>query len=84
MINDGEIAIVSAVSKALQLLDNDPSMPTEEIIKMVMKSVEAGAEAKIHAVAAVNEAIKIKRQFSNFATKQIIQQAVDNYRKSLE
>ena len=81
MIKDAEIAIVGAVSKALQIMNKDPYISPEEIIQNVMSSIEAKSEAKISAVASVNNAIKLKRYDKNLTDRQIIQQAVSDYKK---
>lgn len=79
MIDDIEVAIVSAASKALQLLNKDPYMSFEEIIQNVMRSIDASSDIKIKAIAAVNDIVKMRRQFKNLSDKQIIQ----NYITSL-
>ena len=40
MIKEKEIAIVSAASKALSMLDKDPKISVEEIIKRVIKIIK--------------------------------------------
>lgn len=84
MINDAEIAIVSAASKALELLKKDPYMPIEEIIKIVMLHVNASSNAKIQAIAAVNGVVKIRREDRTMTDRQIVQQAVSDYRLFLK
>jgi hypothetical protein len=81
MIKDAEIAIVGAVTRALQLLEKNSDISSEEIIKNVMSSVEAQPEAKIYAIASVNNAIKLRRQDSNLSDKEIVQQSVSSYKK---
>jgi hypothetical protein len=81
MIKEAEIAIVGAVTRALQLLEKDSEMSSEEIIKSVMSSVEAQPDAKIYAIASVNNAIKLKKHDPNMSDKQIIQQSVSDYKK---
>ena len=81
MIKEAEIAIVGAVTRALQLLEKNPEMFSEEIIQEVMSSVQAQPDAKIYAIASVNNAIKLKRHDLSLGNKQIVQQSVSDYRK---
>jgi len=83
MIKDAEIAIVSAVSKALQLINQNPTISPEEVIQEVMSSVDARSAAKIPAIASVNNAIKLKRYDKTMTDRQITQQAVSDYKKFL-
>lgn len=83
MIKDAEIAIVGAVSKALQLINKNPNISSEEVIQEVMSSIDAKANAKIYAIASVNNAIKLKRHDSSMTDRQITQQAVSDYKKFL-
>lgn len=83
MIKDAEIAIVGAVSTALQLMNKNPEITSEEIIQEVMSNVEASSTAMIPAVASVNNAIKLKRHDSSMTDRQIVQQAVSDYKKFL-
>lgn len=83
MIKDTEIVIVSAVTKALELLDKDPTISPEKIIQQVMSSVIAKSDAKIYAISSVNNAIKIKRNNLRFSNRQIVQGAVSDYKKSV-
>ena len=83
MIKDAEIAIVSAVSKALQLINKNRDITSEEIIQEVMSSIGASSTAMIPAIASVNNAIKLKRHDKNMTDRQITQQAVTDYKKFL-
>ena len=83
MIKDAEIAIVGAVSKALQLMNKNPNISSEEIIQEVMSSIQAKSTAKIYAVASVNNAIKLRRHDKGMTDRQITQQAVSDYKKFL-
>lgn len=83
MIKDAEIAIVNAVTEALQFMDKNPNVDSEEIIKRVMSATEAKSEAKISAIASVNNAIKLKRADNTLTNKQIAQQSVSDYQKFL-
>ena len=83
MIKEAEIAIVSAVSKALELLNKNPNISSEEIIQEVMSDVKAESTAKIAAIASVNNAIKLKRYDKTMTDRQITQQAVSDYKKFL-
>lgn len=83
MIKDAEIAIVGAVSKALQLMNKNPNISSEEVIQEVMSSLDAKSSAKIYAIASVNNAIKLKRHDTSMTDRQITQQAVSDYKKFL-
>ena len=74
---------MGAVSKALQLMNKNPDISSEEIIQEVMSNVEASSAAMIPAVASVNNAIKLKRHDSSMTDRQITQQAVNDYKKFL-
>jgi hypothetical protein len=82
MIKDAEIAIVGAVSKALQLMNKDPTISPEEIIQEIMSSVNADSIVMIPAIASVNNAIKLKRHYKNMTDRQITQQALSDYREN--
>lgn len=84
MIEDIEIAIVSAASKALELLNKDPYVSFEEIIQNVMRSIDANSDIKIKAIAAVNDIVKMRRQFKNLSDKQIIQNYIESLPKGNE
>ena len=80
MIEDKEIAIISAASKALELMEKNPHVEVEEIIKIVMGNLDAKSEEKIPAIAAIDAVVKLKRENLNMGNKQIIQKLLDNYR----
>ena len=82
MIKDTEIAIVYAASKALELLAKDPYISAEEIIPLVMISLDANADAKIMAVAAINGVVRMRREFKDLGDKQVIQKYIDEFRKN--
>ena len=83
MIKETEIAIVNAVSKAVQLMNNEEDILPEKIIQGVMTSLKAQPQVKIQAIAAVNNAIKLKRQNPNLSDKQIVQASVSAHTKKL-
>lgn len=81
MIKDAEVAIVNASSRTLELLRRHPNITPEEIIKKVMKHVNAEQESKISAISAVTNTIKLKKIEKDLADKKIIQLIVNDYRK---
>lgn len=80
VIKDAEIAMVAAAHKALELYKKDPNIETEEVIKIVMKSIDANTNSKIPAVAAVNGVLRLKRQSPSISDKQIIERFVSENR----
>jgi len=77
MIEELEVAIVYGGTKALRLLEDNPLLNVEDAIKDVMTSLDAPEEIKISAISAVNDILKMKRQFPNLGDKELIQKYIN-------
>ena len=82
-IKESEVAMVSAASAALKILNKDETKTTEEIIQEVVSLVRAKTDAKIASISAANQAIKIKRQNPEFGDREIIERAVKEAKSGL-
>lgn len=74
LIKEPEIAMVNAASSAVEYMTQYPQAETEEIIRFVMKNVNAVGEAKIASIVAADKAIKLRRLNLEMSNKQIIQE----------
>lgn len=77
-IKDPKIAMTSAAAKALDYIKSNRFYEPEEVLKHVMKDIDATPSAKISAIAAANEAIKLKRENITMTDKQIMQQVMNS------
>ena len=57
VIKEPEVAMINAAAEALNYISRKPSSDVDEIIKHVIKVVDARGEVKIAAIAAANKAI---------------------------
>lgn len=83
MIDNPELAVVNAASRALKIHKKAPNLPVEDIIKKIMPFLAADEmteKAKIAAIAAVNGVIKLRRQDKTLAERQIIEKFVKENR----
>lgn len=86
MIKEIEIAVVNSASKALKIYKKAPNLSIEEIIKKVILFLQAddmNQKAKIAAIAAVNGAIKLKKQHKELLDREIIERFLREYKANL-
>jgi hypothetical protein len=77
-IKDPKIAMASAAMKALDYIKSKKVYEPEEVLKFVMKDLDANPSAKVSAIAAANEAIKIRRENPQMTDKQIMQSIMNS------
>ena len=78
MIKEPEIAMINACVEALNYISRKPGADSDEIMKHVMKVVDARGEVKIAAIAAADRAIKLRIKEPGLKDKEIIQQIANN------
>lgn len=83
-INDPKIAMANAALVALDYIKNKKLSDTDEIIKHVMKVSDASKSTKLPALAAANEAIKLRRKNPELSDKQIMQMMMNNFQSILD
>jgi hypothetical protein len=83
-IKESEVAMVNAASTALKILNKDSLKSTEEIIQEVVSLVRAKTEAKIAAISAADQVIKMKRQNPSLSDREAIERAVKKAKLGLE
>jgi len=78
MIKEPEVAMINASSEALSYLSRRPSADIEEVMKHIMKVVDAKGDVKLAAIAAADRAIKIRIKEPGMRDKEIIQEITNN------
>lgn len=73
-----KILMINSATKALSLRKKNPEAIPEEIIKHLMNKIEADESSKVLAIAAVNEALKMRNVEKKLTDKQIVQKIMDN------
>jgi hypothetical protein len=74
---DVKLAMMIAASKAIEYKKKKPYAETEEILRHVMRAVNAHGDAKIGAIAAATRAVKYKEQNPNAKDKEIMQRVMN-------
>ena len=84
MINEKEVAIVNASSRALKIIKKASDMPVEEIIQRLMPFLsDMNEEAKIAAIAAINGIVKMRRDktYNNLTDRKLIEKFVTKFKE---
>lgn len=74
---DVKLAMMIAASKAIEYKKKKPQADTEEILRHVMRAVNARGDAKIGAIAAATRAVKYKEQNPGAKDKEIMQRVMN-------
>jgi hypothetical protein len=74
---DAKLAMVVAISKALEYTSKRPNAMDDEIMSYVMKEVDARGESMMSAVAAATKALKYKQQNPSMKEKEIMQKVLN-------
>lgn len=77
-----KIAIVAAVSKALDYKNKNPNASDEEIFQHIMKEISATKKTKMAIIAAVNKALHYKNE--NIKDKEVLQRVMNELNLIIE
>ena len=78
-VTDTKIAMASAAAKALDYIKSKKAYEPEEVIKSVMNSLKASSSDKIPAIAAANEAMRIRRENTSMSDKQVMSKVMASF-----
>ena len=78
VIKEPEVAMINASAEALNYISRKPGADMEEVMKYVIKMIDAKGKVKIAAIAAADRAIKLRIKEPGLSDKQVIQEITNN------